>query len=162
MSLEIALQENTAAINKLLAAWEQLKQIATARHVQPEDKASKKATAPQPQPEIAVGDAADAKATVAKNGASSTPEARESSPVEAAAQVKADPVPVEQSQEPGAAGVTEPTYQDTAAYITRLSREKGRDVAVALLKEFNAAKLPDVAATDFAAIIARADELLGA
>lgn len=154
MSLEIALQENTAAIKNLIAVL--------ANQAGSTAKASKKAAAPQPQTDIAVGDAADAQATVAKNGASSTPEARNSSPVEAAAQVKADPVPVEQPQEPGAAGVTEPTYQDTAAYITRLSREKGRDVAVALLKEFNAAKLPDVAAADFAAIIARANELLGA
>lgn len=154
MSLEIALQENTAAIKNLIAAM--TNQASTPA------KASKKATASQPQTDIAVGDAANAQATVAGNGASSTPETTSPPPVEAAAQVKADPVSVEQPQEPGTAGVTEPTYQDTAAYITRLSREKGRDVAVALLKEFNAAKLPDVAATDFAAVIARANELLGA
>lgn len=152
MSLEIALQENTAAIKSLIAVF--------SNQAAAPAKASKKANAPQPQTDIAVDDAANAKATVANNGASSTPETTSPPPVEAAAQVNADPTPSQ--QESGAAGVSEPTYQDTAAYITRLSREKGRDAAVTLLKEFNAAKLPDVAPADFAAIIARANELLGA
>ena len=54
-----------------------------------------------------------------------------------------------------------PTYQDAAAAITKLSRVKGRDAAVALLAEFKAAKLPDVKPEQFAAIIAKATALAG-
>ena len=54
-----------------------------------------------------------------------------------------------------------PTYQDAAAAITKLSRVKGRDAAVALLAEFKAAKLPDVKPEQFAAIIAKATAQAG-
>lgn len=67
------------------------------------------------------------------------------------------------SAAPASTAATEPaTYQDAAAAITKLSRLKGRDSAVALLKDFGAAKLPDVKAEQFAAVIAAANEAMGA
>lgn len=53
------------------------------------------------------------------------------------------------------------TYQDAAAAITKLSRLKGRDTAVALLGEFGASKLPDVKPEQFADIIGKANALMG-
>lgn len=55
-----------------------------------------------------------------------------------------------------------PTYQDAAAAITKLSKTKGRDAAVAVLTAFGAAKLPDVKPEQFADIIAAAAEKAGA
>lgn len=51
-----------------------------------------------------------------------------------------------------------PTYQDAAAAITKLSKAKGRDAAVAVLTAFGAAKLPDVKPEQFADIIAAAEK----
>ena len=53
------------------------------------------------------------------------------------------------------------TYQDAAAVITKLSRIKGRDAAVALLAKFGAAKLPDVKPEQFADVIDAANAELG-
>lgn len=53
------------------------------------------------------------------------------------------------------------TYQDAAAAITKLSRTKGRDAAVALLSKFGAAKLPDVKPEQFADVIAAATAEMG-
>lgn len=52
----------------------------------------------------------------------------------------------------------EPTYADAAAAITKLSKIKGRDAAVAVLAQFGASKLPDVKPEQFAAVIAAADQ----
>jgi hypothetical protein len=54
-----------------------------------------------------------------------------------------------------------PTYQDAATAITKLSRTKGRDTAVAVLAKFGAAKLPDVKPEQFADVIAAANEAMG-
>lgn len=53
------------------------------------------------------------------------------------------------------------TYQDAAAAITKLSRTKGRDAAVALLSKFGAAKLPDVKPEQFADVIEAATKEMG-
>jgi hypothetical protein len=47
-----------------------------------------------------------------------------------------------------------PAYKDAAEAVTTLSRKKGRDTAVGVLKSFGADKLPDVKSEDFAAVIA--------
>lgn len=52
-------------------------------------------------------------------------------------------------------------YQVAATAITKLSRIKGRDAAVALLAQFGAAKLPDVKPEQFEAIIAAVDVAMG-
>ena len=46
------------------------------------------------------------------------------------------------------------TYKDAAEVVTKLSRTKGRDAAIAVLKSFGAEKLPDVKPEDFAAVVA--------
>lgn len=51
-----------------------------------------------------------------------------------------------------------PTYQDAADAVTRLARTKGRDAAIAVLKQFDAAKLPDVKPGQFAAVIAACEK----
>ncbi len=60
------------------------------------------------------------------------------------------------AQQP-ASTAAEATYQDAAAAITKLSRTKGRDAAVAVLQSFGAAKLPDVKPEQFSAVIAAAE-----
>ena len=54
-----------------------------------------------------------------------------------------------------------PTYQATADAVTKLARTKGRDTAVAVLKEFGAAKLPDIKPEQFAAVIAACEKAGG-
>lgn len=46
------------------------------------------------------------------------------------------------------------TYKEAAEAVTKLSRTKGRDAAIAVLKSFGADKLPDVKPEDFAAVVA--------
>lgn len=53
------------------------------------------------------------------------------------------------------------TYQDAAAAITKLSRTKGRDAAVALLYRFKASKLPDVQPDQYFEIIEAAKAAMG-
>lgn len=108
MSLEIAIQENTAAINALIA-------ILGAKGFEP-------AAAPAPK---------EAPATKKE---------------------KATPK-VEEAPEP--ATVAEAvTYDQAAEAIQQLAKTKGRDAAIAVLKQFGASKLPDVDAKDFAAVVA--------
>lgn len=54
----------------------------------------------------------------------------------------------------------QPTYQETAAAITKLSRAKGRDAAVAVLQSFGAAKLPEVDPSQFSAVLAAVQEAM--
>lgn len=62
-----------------------------------------------------------------------------------------------------AAAATEAvSYQETATAITKLSRVKGRDTAVALLAKFGAANLKEVKPEQFAAVLAAANEAAGA
>lgn len=142
MSLEIALQENTAAIRELIAAISKgipttAQQVAAVvQEAQVEDKPAK----------------AEKKAKAEK---------AESAKVEPAVtqEPKADAAPAADEE-----GPVEPevTYQDAAAAITQLSKVKGRDAAVALLKKFGASKLPEVKPEDFAAIVADAKAQAGA
>ena len=46
------------------------------------------------------------------------------------------------------------TYKEAAEAVTKLSRTKGRDAAIAVLKSFGADKLPDVKPEDLAAVVA--------
>lgn len=58
-------------------------------------------------------------------------------------------------------GVTGYSYQDAAAAITKLSRLKGRDAAVALLYKFKASNLKEVQPDQFAEIIEAANAAMG-
>ena len=80
-------------------------------------------------------------------------------------QAKAKPEPApEPKPEPTAETVPDTpsvTYQDAAAAITKLSRTKGRDAAVALLYRFKASKLPDVQPDQYFEIIEAAKAAMG-
>lgn len=52
-------------------------------------------------------------------------------------------------------------YKQAAEAVTKLSRTKGRDAAVAVLKEFKADKLPDVKPEDFAAVVKACADAMG-
>lgn len=89
-----------------------------------------------------------AKATVAINGASSTPES--SSPADAVAQ---EPAPVAPSPAPVAASVD---YETVKKAIVKMTGTKGRDAVVALLQTFGASKGPDLKPEQFAEFITAA------
>lgn len=133
MYLEQAIQENTAAIRDLIAAIRNgiptsTEQVAVVvQEAQVEEKPAK--TEKKGKAE---------KAETPKDEPAVTPEP------------KADAAPA-------ADDVPEVTYQDAAAAITQLSKVKGRDAAVALLKKYGASKLPEVKPEDFAAIVADAN-----
>ena len=138
MSLEIAIQENTAAIRELIAAISNgipttAQQVAA---VVTEAKAEAKAD----------------KKTKAEKTEKTEAEAPKSDAAPAATQ--------EQKDEPAAADDEEVvySYQDAANAITALSKAKGRDAAVALLKAFSANNLKEVKPEDYAALIAKAAE----
>lgn len=82
-----------------------------------------------------------------------TPEVQSSGPTPAAAGNSTT-----SSSESGEAQA--PSYQDAAAAVTKLSRAKGREAAVKVLAQFDAAKLPDVKPEQFAAVIAACEEAL--
>jgi hypothetical protein len=129
MSLENALQENTAAIRDLIAAMQGAPVAAPV-------VAEPKAEAPAKTEKKAKAE----KAETPKVEAAATPEPKE------------EVAPVADEDAPDA------TYQDAAQAITALSKIKGRDAAVALLKKFGASKLPEVKPEDFNAIVAAANE----
>lgn len=67
----------------------------------------------------------------------------------------------EKTPEPAPENAPEqPTYQETAAAITKLSRAKGREAAVAVLQSFGAEKLPEVDPSQFSAVLAAVQEAM--
>jgi len=157
MSLELALQANTTAINTLIALLSEPGAVARV-------SAKKKA-----QPEVAENTGSGG-ATVAPVSTASASEGS-SSPSAALAPIE-KPEPAVQmtaaqaekalnghANQPANA----PTYQDAAAAITALAKTKGREVAMGVLAQFDkaegegkATKLPEVKPSDFAAVIAAA------
>lgn len=143
MSLEATIQENTIAIRELIAAIQ--------------------AGVPTTAAQVAavVSEAKPKKATTKKETAK--------------AETKAEPATQAAEQKPEdltqmTAGEAEkalhghannpadaPTYQATAVAVTKLAHTKGREVAVAVLTKFGAAKLPDVKPEQFAAVIAECE-----
>lgn len=128
MSLEATIQENTAALRDLIAvlangATPTAAQVAAVVTEAKAEKVEKPAK----------------KTQAAATQESPTPTASDNSASSSSA-----------TQEPDVAA---PTYQDAAGAITKLSRTKGRDAAVALLTKFGAAKLPDVKPEQFAEVI---------
>lgn len=53
------------------------------------------------------------------------------------------------------------TYQQAADAVTKLAKTKGRDIAVGVLKQFGAVKLPDVKPDQYAAVLAACQEAEG-
>lgn len=66
------------------------------------------------------------------------------------------------TEQPAPASAAEVDYATAAAAVTKLSRTRGRDAAVALLARFGAAKLPDVDPAQFAAVVAAVEAELNA
>ena len=133
MSLETIIQENTNAIRELIAAL--------AHGITPT--------------------AAQVAAVTGKpvDEAPAKPRAEKPAPkAEPALQPETEPTP-----EPASFPDTPSySYMDAAAAITKLSRTKGRDAAVALLYKFKASKLPEVQPDDYAEIIEAANAAMGA
>ena len=135
MSLETIIQENTIAIRELIAAL--------AHGITPT--------------------AAQVAAVTGKpvDEAPTKPRAEKAAPApkaEPALQPEPEPTP-----EPASFPDTPSySYMDAAAAITKLSRTKGRDAAVALLYKFKASKLPEVQPDDYAEIIEAANAAMGA
>lgn len=137
MSLEVAINENTQAIRELIAALAK-GQTPTAAQVQAVREEVTQAEKPK-----------------AKAEPKPAPEPKPEPAPEAAPEASA-PTPAETF--PDTPGVT---YQDAAAAITKLSRTKGRDAAVALLYRFKASKLPDVQPDQYFEIIEAAKAAMG-
>lgn len=52
------------------------------------------------------------------------------------------------------------TYEDAKAAVLKISKEKGRDAAVAVLSTFGVQKLPDLQPENYGALVAKVDEAL--
>lgn len=124
----------------------------------------------QPAPQAAVVKEAAAPAGKQKANAAKTESAATTAPTaeaaDAPATTTASPAPsptTPPAAASSAAAATEAvSYQETATAITKLSRVKGRDTAVALLAKFGAANLKEVKPEQFAAVLAAANEAAGA
>jgi hypothetical protein len=79
-----------------------------------------------------------------------------------AGDTKAERLSEQPAATPTAAATEAVSYQETATAITKLSRVKGRDTAVALLAKFGAANLKEIKPEQFAAVLAAANDAAGA
>lgn len=69
---------------------------------------------------------------------------------------KVAPAPESQAEKADAV-----TYQQAADAVTKLAKTAGRDIAVGVLKQFGAVKLPDVKPDQYAAVLAACQEAEG-
>jgi hypothetical protein len=126
----------------------------------------------QPAPQAAVVKEAAAPAGKQKATAAKTESAATTAPTAEAADAPAStpsagtpqssPTTPAATASSAAAATEAVSYQETATAITKLSRVKGRDTAVALLAKFGAANLKEVKPEQFAAVLAAANEAAGA
>jgi hypothetical protein len=136
MSLELALEKNTAAIEKLVALLANPPVIdINVEEPAPKAKRAKKEAAPE-----------------APAGESAPSEATAPSPEPGAADAPAT--------EAAAAPTEPPTYADAAAAVTRVVKELGTPRAKELLAMFGAGNLKEVAPDRYAAVIAAAEVVL--
>lgn len=141
MSLEEAIKENTAAVTRLIAVWEEIT----------EQAARVDATKPMTAGGKPLADAKKSEST----STSAKPEIGAAS----------DPKSVPAAEKLGShteqtAGAGTLTLDDVAARVKRLVGEKSRDDAVALLTEFAVKKASELKPEQYAAFIDRAEELL--
>lgn len=159
MSLEALLAENTEAVKALTAAF--LAQAAApqssgaAAHETPQADLAEPA-APKP---------ARGKARAAAADAPTVPTATEAQAAAPASKPSAPPSPQTASaQTPDApaanapAAEAAPDYETAARAVTALAKACGREAAVAVLAQFGAARLPEVAPEQFAAVIAACEQ----
>ena len=143
MSIEQALAENTSAIRELIAAIRAgvpttAAQVAAVVAEAPEAETAKaKIPAKDPAKDPAAAEVPDA----AEHGKTAA------QAVEALAGRANKPTPTA-------------TYEDARAAVLKISKEKGRDAAVAVLSTFGAQKLPDLQPENYGALVAKVDEAL--
>jgi len=139
MSLETAIQENTAVLSELLKFWKNLPLSPLSEGSAPiaVPKALKEtaATATNPQP-----DATDA-------GTSGTAKP----PKPAAVSQPSETVAVSPASKPEASTSAPVTYDAVKTLILKLSGSKGRDAAAGVLAGFGVAKGPDLKPEQYAA-----------
>jgi hypothetical protein len=144
MSLELALQQNTAAINALI---EILKTgavpVAPAAEEQAPEAPKAKRTKKEAAPATAGEPASAPKAEASADGEPAAPEKPAASP--------ASSTTTEAKQV---------TYTEAAAAVTNVAKKKGRDVAVEILAKFGAKTLGEVKASSYAKVIAECEAVL--
>lgn len=136
MSLEAVIQENTNTMRELIAVWNKLTTQAKVIDNKVEAGASGEITAGgKPVAEIKPEKAA-------KVEKAAKPEPKPEAPVEQpAAQAEAADAPTI-------------AIADVNAAVIGLAKAKGRDAAVAVLKEFGVAKAPELKVEQYAAVVA--------
>lgn len=135
MSLEATIQENTAALRELIALLAAGAAIDTA-----------KATKVMEKPVTAVAEVQKEQAKAEEKKPAAIPAADETSAATAEAVVESP---------------SEVTYDDVKDAIKEMAK-KSREMAIGALKEFGAAKGPDLKAEQYAAFVAHAKKLMGA
>lgn len=156
MSLEALLAENTEAVKALTAAilaQAAAPQSSGAAHETPQADLAEPA-APKP---------ARGKVRAAAANTPTVPTATEVQAAAPASKPSAPPNPQTASaQTPDAPAAAEaeaaPDYETAARAVTALAKACGREVAVAVLAQFGAARLPEVAPEQFAAVIAACEQ----
>lgn len=137
MSLEATIQENTNAIRELIKAIQSgvpttAAQVEAVVEQAKPTKAKKTDKTDAPAPEVS--DAVEQGKTAAQA-------------VEALDGHANKPAPAA-------------TYEDCKAAILKISKDKGRDVAVQVLQRFGVAKLPELQPDSFDALVALSNEVL--
>ena len=142
MSLELALEKNTAAIEKLIAilANPQVVVAATEEAEAPAEAPKAKRARKEAKPEAPAGEpAAEQPAPSPETGASD------------ASETAAAAAPTEAKQI---------TYTEASAAVVKLANTRGRKAAVYVLASFGAKTLGDVKASRYADVIAECEAVL--
>lgn len=142
MSLEQALNENTAAINALIAALKSAPAVTVATPAEEPAKETKAGKSVQKQEQAA---STQPTATAAVEDAASNKQSNSDTTHNAAASDAKQPVEI--------------PYAEVSAAVVALAK-KDRPAAVALLEEFGATKLPDVPKEKHAELMERARALI--
>lgn len=140
MSLELALEKNTAAIEKLIAilANPQAVVAVTEEAEAPAEAPKAKRTKKEAKPEAPVGEpVAEQPAPSPETGASDASET-----------------------EAAAAPAKQVTYTEASAAVVKVANQKGRAAAVAVLAKFGAKTLGEVKASRYGDVIAACEAAL--
>lgn len=144
MSLEQALNENTAAINALIAALKSAPAVTVATPAEEPAKETKAGKSVQKQEQAA--STQPTATAVAVEDAASNKQSNSDTTHNADANAAKPPVEI--------------PYAEVSAAVVALAK-KDRPAAVALLEEFGATKLPEVPKEKYAELMERARALIG-
>lgn len=151
MSIETRIEELTAAVKALTTAIVAAGTVPTAT-IELKAKPAKGKAAPSAEATAAsVTEPQQADAEVAQPGEAVATEPAATPPT---AETSAAPESKVESSVPVAAN--DATYEDVRKAFMELNQAKGRDATLAVLKQFNAAKVPDIPAAQFGAAVAAA------